>query len=319
MGIYKKEAFKGYDITSIVGTFYNGEVIGFVTDEEDYDPFIIHETKLIILDTTLPPEPECGYVSFHGSLYMKGCRVKFPSEKSVFVDAGGKVHAWGGGSDQAEDNIPVNDARVTFHNVKEISGKAYSVGTLRTVFRRDVPNQWIKLDKGLHGTSKLEKQALSDSAGFNDIDGFSDDNIYACGDGGDLWHFDGNIWVHLDFPVNSDLTVICCADDGYIYIGTNDGRLIKGNKRQWVILNKEQGSEISAIAWFKGSIYFSDGSWVYELINDQTKKVNFGDANPSQFGFLYGGDEVLISAGANNIVSFDGSKWDSLLTPFDLA
>lgn len=312
----KEQAFKGYEISDIVGAFYNGEVIGFVTDEEEYDPFVIHETRLIVLDTA--EDPGCGVVSFEGSLYMKGCRTSLPKEQSVFVDANGKVYIWGGGDDNSEDRIPTNDERVTFKNTKEIGGKAYSVGTLRTIFRRDAPNTWIKLDKGLHGTPEQEKQALSDNAGFNDIDGFNDNDVYACGDGGDCWHYDGNIWTRIDLPVNSDLTVICCAGDNYVYLGTNDGRLIKGRKNEWSILEKDQGAEIISLVWFKEKAYFSDGFWVYELINDQFKKVDFGDANPSQFGLLYGGDDVLISAGVNNVVRFDGSKWDSLLTTFDL-
>ncbi len=312
----KKQALGGYEISNIAGIYMDGKLVVFVTDEENYNPFEIHETRLVSMNTA--KNPGCGVVSFEGALYMTGCKTMIPKQQSVFVDAGGKVYVWGGGDDQSESKVPVNDERVTFKSTKEISGKAYSVGTLRTVFRRDAPNNWVKLDKGLHGTPELEKQALADNAGFNDIDGFSDNDIYACGDGGDCWHFDGKIWTRIDLPVNSMLTVICCAGDDYVYIGTNDGLLLKGCEDDWTILKHDIGAEITALVWFKEKVYYSDAFWVYELINDQPRKVDFGDANPSQFGLLYGGDDVLISAGTNNVVRFDGSKWDSLLTPFDL-
>ena len=224
----KKQAFKGYDIADIAGIYKDGDLIVFVTDEEDYDPFEIHETRLVSLNAT--KNPGCGVVSFSGALYMKGYQTKKPKQQSIFVDAGGKIYVWGGGDNKSEGSIPVNDTRVTFQNVKEIAGKAYSVGTLRTVFRRDAPSQWVKLDQGLHGTAELDEQALSDSAGFNDIAGFSDDDLYACGDGGDCWHYNGEQWTQLNSPLSSNLTTICGTTNGEIYIGTNDGQIVKGNK-----------------------------------------------------------------------------------------
>lgn len=68
-----------------------------------------------------------------------------PEERFIGDDAWGQVFVIGGGSSGFEERIKVRD-RVSMTKVKCIAnGKAYAVGTRRTVFRRDNANQWVQL------------------------------------------------------------------------------------------------------------------------------------------------------------------------------
>ncbi len=124
------------------------------------------------------------------------------------------------------------------HGVKHIDGETFMFGRFRKLYRRTGVQKWEDLSyeethpnlhKDLAKRIKQKKSMVSGvNAGFDDIDGFSKNDIYGCGDGGDLWHYDGSKWKRLDPPSNFDMSAILCAKDGYVYIAGNSGEIMKG-------------------------------------------------------------------------------------------
>ncbi|NHZ42693.1 hypothetical protein [Massilia aquatica] len=82
-----------------------------------------------------------------------------------------------------------------------------------------------------------------DASGFQDIDGFSPEDIYAVGGKGDVWHVDGQQWTQLPFPSEMNLSSVCCAPDGVVYIGAGSGTVFKGRAaRRGMTGNNGSGS-----------------------------------------------------------------------------
>ena len=111
-----------------------------------------------------------------------------PKEKNIFLSTKGKIYQMGQGIFE-DSQIPQapDDTRPFFF--KEINcianGKAYAVGPCRICYRRDDTEVWTRIDHG----AQTDDMDLMDS-GFSSIDGFSDDDIYTAGWGGELWHYD---------------------------------------------------------------------------------------------------------------------------------
>jgi hypothetical protein len=55
------------------------------------------------------------------------------------------------------------------------------------------------------------------NCGFEDVDGFSAQDVYLVGKAGDVWHFDVQTARPLDFPSNVSLYCVCCGGDGKTY------------------------------------------------------------------------------------------------------
>lgn len=94
---------------------------------------------------------------------------------------------------------------------KTINGRLYGCSVARTVLRWEGEGRWscisdelIQKTLGLPGTTEY---------GFDAIDGFAEDDIYAVGGNGDAWHYDGNLWAQFflpaDMPYESLIGVTC--------------------------------------------------------------------------------------------------------------
>ena len=208
-----------------------------------------------------------------GGYYRSQCNiVSVPQKQFILVGWHGDVITQQGFKESGaprfieEESIPIL-RNCPIMRIRNIGGKAYIAASWRTIFRRDNMNDWICL----HGNNPKQietwKKGYRD-LGFDDIGGFSEDDIYACGGQGDLWHFDGERWKELDFPKNIDLTSLCCAPDGNVYIGCGNGMLAVGRDNSWEILSTKAPSvDIMDMAWYKDRLYLACniyGLYVYD-------------------------------------------------------
>jgi hypothetical protein len=250
-------------------------------DDDDDDAESIIRVGFFYSDT----ERKWGYKAFHGFHRPKSCVLSGKSQAFVAVDFGGGVvsQPWGEGDRKfaIEPRIPLI-RQVSVLSARAIAGKAYIAGNLRTVFRRDKPGVWTCLS-GNDLSARDAKNIEGREFGFEDVGGFAEDDIYACGGQGDLWHYDGNTWTMLDCPTNEFLTCLCCADNGTVYVGGRRGILLEGRADEWRIVSSGSttaveeddptvaiDTDIVDLAWFKGRLFiaaefrgileYSDGS-----------------------------------------------------------
>ncbi len=53
--------------------------------------------------------------------------------------------------------------------------------------------------------------------GFEAIDGYSSEALYAVGWAGEVWKFDGAKWSQAPKLTDAVLTAVCCAPDNVVY------------------------------------------------------------------------------------------------------
>ncbi|MES9944563.1 MAG: hypothetical protein ABW080_06380 [Candidatus Thiodiazotropha sp.] len=256
-----------------------------------------------------------------------------------------------------EETIPIA-RNCPIMQLRNIAGHAYAAAHWRTVFRRDGPNEWTCLHgNDQEGIEELKKN--NREYGFNDIGGYAEDDIYACGGDGDLMHYDGKAWRQLYCPTNEELLSICCAPDGKVYIGGQRGTLVVGRNDQWEVLKSKAPEEINDLAWYKDRLYMTCRTYgINELYEGQirttpgtsgmgqvVKPERLSEGNrralkeagadeasidlvdildvpistvlaPASAHTLATNGEILLAAGANRVVAFDGQGWQVLFSPF---
>ena len=199
-----------------------------------------------------------------------------PHGPAIVVDYVGKVLSQTGEESketgfESESRLPLIK-QISVMQVREIAGKAYMAGSLRTVFRREGPSEWTCLS-GNDLSVRDEADRQKRNFGFKDIDGFSADDIYACGGEGDLFHYDGKQWDEIDCPTNVDLLSICCAGNSKVYVGGMKGMLLEGRGDEWEVIGKCGSSWIKSMAWYKDKLYLATDTGPYEFHNGKIQRV----------------------------------------------
>jgi hypothetical protein len=199
--------------------------------------------------------------------------------------------------------------RTRISEVRSIEGSAYVAGSRRSVYRRDAPDIWKCLDQGCYTP---DGPALS----FRSIHGFSKSEIYAVGEKGDLWEFNGKKWKQYKLPTTEKLRKVLCAED-VVYVVGSGGTIIRGRHSKWEILKGlEEGYDFLGLEFFNGKVFLTANStFVLELKKNKVRLVDFGECPiPSTSYHLSVSGDSLYSFGAKDIRRFDGKTWHDELT-----
>ena len=238
------------------------------------------------------------------------CCISVPEPALVFIAPPGEyaVFSKGGGS-KAGDIIrqsqprPKNARHGGFRSVIDIEGKAYAVGLRGMVYRFDRMNKWTRIDEGLQDSFEIEA-----------VHGIKQTDIYAVGDDGESWRYNGRKWTQVDLPTNKNLNMVKCCADGNVYIAGDDGVLIRGRGQAWEVLDQEQNTDdLWDIEWFKGHLYASAMSGVFRLNGNELEEVDFGEDRPKSTYQLSAAKGVMWSNGEHDIMSFDGKSWTRIV------
>lgn len=116
-------------------------------------------------------------------------------------------------------------------SIRKIKDTIYISGLRRSVAVGKGVSKWQSLTSG-----ELWQDGLS-NCGFDDIDGFGPDDLYAVGGNNDVWHYDGKGWIPLDVTEQFRPKVVCCAEDGYVYIAGAWGMVVRGRDAEWQTVN----------------------------------------------------------------------------------
>jgi hypothetical protein len=189
---------------------------------------------------------------------------------------------------------------------------AYAVGMGYQVYRRDAPGRWVSI-------RQPSADAAHDALGLNAIHGFAADDLYAVGWEGEIWHFDGRVWLREDSPTNFILSSVVCASDGTVYACGRHGVIVHGRPGQWQIVGSEEKIEdFWSIVEYRGEIYIASMQSLFKLSNGDLEEIVFEsaedeDAGPT-FYQLSVADNCLCSVGETDVMLYDGSTWTRLPT-----
>jgi len=311
--------------------FYGYQIIDSVTYDENQVYFLLTKIGLDPYEDELEWallrcwNDKWSAVDFDdiGFVGVSLTRIEKPDPRVILMDhQSGYIYSCRDDEQWDEDSAPA--LAISYDQINTIDGYAYAVGSHRTVMKRTAENTWIHQQP----SRSYELRMLDDdpdvpsplTLGFGCIDGFSEQDIYAAGNRGDVWHFNGEHWRRVDVPTNSEIQSILCAPNGSVYLASWDGHFIQGREDRWTLVEHEFGSVgWGDLSWFKDMVYLASMSHLFRYDH---KKISTVDTSPRSAQrqsettsslMVVGDDEELVVSGANTIRMFDGSEWSELL------
>lgn len=200
--------------------------------------------------------------------------------------------------------------------IKTIAGSVYVYGVFNKIFKRLHKANWIDITIPEKNPqlfqSLIRRRESSNNIGgalraFTCIDGFSENDLYAGGENGFLWHYDGKAWNAVDLPTSMNITSIICSTDGVLYLSSkNDSYIIVGQKNSFETI-KVPHSFTSSV-WFKDKIYFTDGNKLYTLKNRSIEIVKFTESVPRLYGIkgLRCSKDLMVLYSDTQVFTYDG-------------
>ena len=240
---------------------------------------------------------------------IQGCACFKPNARWVFVSDVGDVYVVDEAGDRHEDRL-LKVRPTYFTSVKCIAnGYAYAAGLQRNVYQRVEVNKWLQISGILPF-----RESDADAVSFSDIDGFSESDIYACGEKGDLWRFDGSIWTKEDVPTDSNFEKICCAWDGQVYITTDAFELVIGRRASWTVYEQDIPDDtLEEIVSFGNRVLVSTDDNIYEVKKGNLVRTEFEPPEMDSYAHMAVGEGVLAVAGAHEAFLFIEKSWVKMM------
>jgi len=226
----------------------------------------------------------------------------------------GQILRVGGGDYEIEapiggtsDESPAR--RGELREIRAVAGESvYAVGIGRQVYQRVGTDRWTCIDQAIRPQGDEVM-----TTNFESIDGFGRDELYAVGWEGEIWWYDGQSWRSVDSPTNLALYKVRCGGDGFVYACGQAGTILRGRRDSWEALQHDAHKhDFWGLAWFNDRLYLSSTTFVYELVDGEPSRVDYGDDPLLSCYHLDAADGILLSTGAEDLATFDGTTWKSV-------
>jgi len=282
-------------------------------------------TRFFVIYLDKSPERSIGGEGFDGFDRPLCGVARKPLSQGLIVarNSVGQVWAAGSGRNGPMEQISPNGRFPMTTRIKCIDGYAYSVGTGHRIYKRANIGHWVKLDNGFPeietGLSNSEYLDNVLAQGFEDMDGFSETDLYAVGGHGDIWHYDGTVWMQEGFPSNMQLNTVTCAGDGYVYVSGQGGTLWRGRNSTWEHLYDGSYSiPWNEVLWFEDKLWLAsdymlriwNGKELVPVTDDQGQELPFS-------GHMDAYDGLLVIADSDTVMAYQNGQWRTLVAPYE--
>lgn len=247
-------------------------------------------------------------------LFLSGGAALLPENQFVGVDLVGQVFVTGNGVSEQEQNVPSfrQDGlnRGGIRKLKTIGGYVYACGGGRSVGKRVGTNQWTS------HTQAMSAHPEAGRGGFNDIDGFGENELYAVGGKADLWHYDGLRWKQIKLPTDEWIETVCCAGDGQVYVCGGGGMILQGRGEHWKVI---ASPGCSACYGFRDMVWYEDRVWatnddgIWTIYGNKLQRAELPSEVAVCAGHLYVNDGVLLTAGLGGAAFKEEGEWHSIV------
>jgi hypothetical protein len=193
-----------------------------------------------------------------------------------------------------------------------VDGCLYACGIQNIVYRES-KGTWSRMDTGIF--SPLGEQV---DRSLESIDGFSADDIYAVGDEGAIWHWDGTAWIRLESLTNLPFYSVLCASSGDVYIGGSNGLLFKGSASSgWGELTDHALTTdvIEDMAEFQGHVYLCATEDLLRTDGATLDVVDVPVEGEKAFYAIDAVEDGLWVVGDECVLQFDGTTWVRHVSP----
>lgn len=234
---------------------------------------------------------------------------------SVMLGQVSGVAVHGDAGDGKWPDIPQSESGPLYtgvDNVATIDGRLYVCGGWRHVCYLNDDQTWVSVRHNLPDPPNPKKATRF---GFEAIAGFNANDMYAVGGEGDVWRFDGQLWRQCPVPTNMQMESVCCAGDGYVYVGLQSGGLMRGREDEWQVIHEDRMSvPFKDIVWYQDRLWCTSEHGLWTL--DAAGKLVDADVPPAVHacsGNLSTADGVLLLAGYHGATLCDGKDWHRLV------
>jgi len=195
--------------------------------------------------------------------------------------------------------------------IKAIGGTLYVCGDLHQVYKRS-DGGWFHIDAGIRVEDRL-------SVGYclNDIDGMNESEIYAVGERGLVFFYNGSRWSQVDSPTDVSLERVVCVSEDEIYIAGNHGTILHGNHKTLHTIVDAVGQRFWGLASFRNTVYVCSTEKVYKLVDGVLEEVPLTVPRGGPLHRLSASKTHLWAIGTNNVYRYDGSIWQELIYPYN--
>ncbi|MFK8031234.1 MAG: hypothetical protein AB8G18_13445 [Gammaproteobacteria bacterium] len=213
--------------------------------------------------------------------------------------------------------------------LRRLDDTVYVFGSMRKLHRRVGVYEWddltdpekhANLYKDIDDWKANGGKFMDMELGFHAMDGFSSTDIYAGGDRGDMWHYNGEQWSRIDLPGNLRINAICCGGDGNVYVGGSAGYVLKGRGEDWEAVNSARddyvfAADINSMAWFNDQLFVATEMDLFYMKDNELTKYEFPHDGPQQHSFknVTSCDSALLSYGQRQALVFDGQTWEEII------
>jgi len=152
-------------------------------------------------------------------------------------------------------------------------------------------------------------------AGFNSIDGLSEDDFYAVGFGGEIWRCLKGRWRQIESPTNVVLHRVRVVPDDLAYACGQEGVLLRGRGDEWEQIDHGATEDnLWDLEWYGDRLYLAHDDGLFTLKGaNSLEAVKFGIRGTITCRHLHANDGVLLSSGPKNVVwTSDGKKWEEI-------
>jgi hypothetical protein len=259
-------------------------------------------------------EPSWGGRIFPENSFYNSRVVNTADSEYILSDNTGEVFYGGLGENKHREDTLSKFLRVK--NLVNINGVIFGVGAARKVTKRIGPDNWILLSESIQ--IKTDEIVYD---GFSDLDGFHENDLYAVGGDPDIWRYDGDEWHQLDVTDGPFMPeCVCCASDGYVYIGGAWGMIVRGRDDEWesyMEVNDSgqfKNSTFFSAVNYKGRVFFGSEEGVFVLDENspklEYKKYDFeGQISPFAAKRMDVGYGLMMCVSEYKVAIFDGEQW----------
>ena len=198
--------------------------------------------------------------------------------------------------------------------LKYIGDHLYAAGMGRQVYRCREEHPWKRMDLGV-----VQSLGISDTAGFNAIDGLNESDLYAVGDEGEVWRYYQASWKKLHSPTDRVLLDVKMIKPGEGYACGQNGTILKIIGDTITLIETNSEVDFLSLEAFKETVFVSTLKKLFTIKDDNIKEVTTNLPPDFTYGKLHHNLGALWSFGRRNICWTDNAKRWRDVTPGELA
>lgn len=228
-----------------------------------------------------------------------------PLEQALFLGVNGEVACIGSGDQHLERVIGGKSSKkYSFRGIGTVADDVYAVGMGPIAYLRESPNKWKKM--------KIESQSRKQDhvRGFEAIDGYGPNELYAVGWEGEIWSYMGASWKLEASPTNLILYDLCATPEDEVFACGQAGTIIQGRGSIWEVIEIDEfDDDFWGVEWFQGKLYLATLDALYCYDGESIEWVDMKLEGSFSGYQLSVNDGVMWSIGGNDVLMYDGTSW----------